>query len=121
VWRAVRGEEQVKPVERKKILGSGMLGVLLLAMGALSGRERLLHGRHWMTRANGSFQFFHWGLASLAGALFLTLWAWLTSPAFARFADRRPSRARWVREVVRGVLWALALAAIVLLIIMPVA
>ena len=111
----------MSPANRKTILRIGTAGVVLLAAGALSGGYSMLHGRHWMTKANGSIQFSTWGLASLAGSLFLLLLAWTTAPGFARFAERQPVRACWMRQVANGVMWALALVIAALLIMMPVA
>lgn len=67
----------------------------LLALGGLSlwGRYDSDHGKYWMTKANGSFHFAHFGQAFLVGVLLLLLYLALSSAWFPRFEARRPAAA----------------------------
>lgn len=106
---------------RTCILRTGAVVAVLLGAGALHGWYSAVHGRHWMTRANGGFALFFCGLASLGVVAWLAAYAAMTSEGLFQLARRHPSRARWVRGVLVAVEIALGVAVPLLLLSMPIA
>ena len=111
----------VNPETRKQVLRWGSAFAALLATGALWGGYNTEHGRYWMIKANGSFQFFFWGLASIAAVLWLMVYGAATSQEFARWGSARPVSRRWAWYGAVAVMVALALVVAGLIVSMPIA
>ena len=58
-----------------RLLGRGMVAILIVIAGALSGAHSASHGdpRNWGRIANGQLLAFAWGWAAVAGTLLLLL------------------------------------------------
>lgn len=98
----------VRTMEPRRFPARAVLGLLLLATGALAGGYQATHGdpRNWARIAKGTEVFFCWGIASLLGCLLLGGHALWNSPWFERLDWLLPVRGRWARYL-GATVWAL--------------